>query len=450
MMVRSRKRAWRLYLPVLLAVGLVGWGLAAGAAPVNVILMIGDGMGPDLVTAAGAYRYGDAYHAFGGEQRLAMETLTGRYYATTFSTGGAGYDFTWEGGSREYPKKKATDSAAAGTALATGVKTYDGAIAVDGHSRPLVQITTLAREAGMKTGIVTSVPFYDATPAAFGAHNPSRGNVAAIAREMLMVTQPDVLMGAGNPDSTPAAPAYNVISKEDWEALKQGRTPYRLVQDRADFQNLIAHPAEGKVLGLFRNASALVARKADGKSADPALPTLAEMTLASLSVLANPQGFFLMVEGGAIDKQAHSDNLDATLGEVLAFDEAVAAALEWIAAHGGWNENLLIITADHDTGYLNSVKPTAAGQLPEAVWGTGGGWGGHTNRLVPVYCQGKGSEAFGRSVLRAIDFERGLVSVVDNTAVFSVMREALPLLTPVTATAAPATQSVDRSGEGPH
>lgn len=354
---------------LVLALGLVS--VASCAAPVNVILMIGDGMGSDIITAAGAYRFGAAYHAFGGDQRLVLETLPGPYYCTTFSTNGAGYDFTWENGSRDYPKKGAADSAAAATALATGVKSYNGAIAVDTHGRPLVSLTALAQQAGMKVGIITSVPFFDATPAAFGAHTAGRGNAKEITHEMLMVTQPDVLMGGGNPDSAAPEQAFGAISEEDWEAIKAGRTPYRLVQDRADFQALIAQPTGEKVLGLFRNSYALTARNADGKSADPKLPTLAEMTAASLSVLANPQGFFLMVEGGAIDKLAHPNNLDATVGETLAFDEAVAAALEWIAAHGGWEENLLIVTADHDTGYLNNVQPTAAGQLPTVTWGTG-------------------------------------------------------------------------------
>ncbi len=422
----SSKQGFRV-LRLLLVIGLSLLTAALWAAPRNVILMIGDGMGPDVVIAAGAYQFGAQYHAFGGDRRLALETLAGQYYATTFSTSGAGYDFTWAGSSREYPKQNATDSAAAGTALATGVKTYNGAVSVDSQRRPLPTITTLAQKSGLKVGVITSVSFCDATPACFAAHSASRGNLKEICHEMLMVTRPDVLMGAGDPDSAPPDQAYNAISKEDWEAIKAGQTPYQLVQERADFQRLIAEPPIGKVLGLFRNSSALVARNADGKGADPRLPTLAEMTEAALAVLTNPQGFFLMVEGGAIDKHAHGNNLDATLGETLAFDEAVAAVLQWIQGHGGWEENLLIVTADHDTGYLNSVQPTGVGQLPTATWGTDGRWGSHTNRLVPLYCQGKGSELFAAYALRAMDFERGLVTVVDNTAVFQVMKNALPV-----------------------
>jgi alkaline phosphatase len=306
--------------------------------------MIGDGMGPDIVKAAGAYLYGAEYHAFGGTKMLNLETLGHHYNVTTFSATGKGYDFTWADGNRDYPKTGYTDSAAAATALATGIKTYNGAISVDTQKRPLVTITELARKAGWKTGVITSTTFYDATPAGFSSHNTGRGNATAIAHEILTETRPDVLMGGGNPDYAAPEKAFVNITKEDWTAITGGNTPYTLVQNRTDFQALITKPATGKVLGLYRNAGSLTARYADGKKADPALPTLAEMTQASLSTLANPNGFFLMVEGAAIDKNAHPNNLDATLGEMIAFDEAVAATLTWIAAHGGWDENLLLIT----------------------------------------------------------------------------------------------------------
>lgn len=420
-------RPFRCVVTLLLALALA---VLARGAPRNVILMIGDGMGPDIIAAAGACRFGNEHWKFAGQRKLTLETLGRHYYVMTCSASGKGYDFTWKGGDREYPKAGATDSAAAATAMATGVKTFDGAIATDCEGQPLPAITATARQLGLKTGIVTSVLFFDATPAAFAAHNGARGNAAAIINEMLMTEQPDVLMGAGNPGNFPDEVAFKQFDRAAWEAIAGGKTPYALVQDRAEFQALAAKPAAGKVLGLFRSASALKPRNADGKGADPALPTLAEMARGALASLANPAGFVLMVEGGAIDKQAHPNSLDATLGEVLAFDEAVAAVLEWIAAHGGWEENLLIITADHDTGYLNGVKPAATGTLPEISWGTGGGWGGHANRLVDLYCQGQGADRFDAFALRAQDFERGLVTAVDNTAIYRVMKSALPPVGP--------------------
>lgn len=397
------------------------------AAPRNIILMIGDGMGPDIVAAAGAYRFGADHWKFGGRQKLTLESLERHYYVMTGSGSGKGYDCTWNGGNRDYPKAGATDSAASATAMATGVRTYDGAINVDMEKRPLESITALARAIGLKTGVVTSVLFFDATPAVYAdAHSAGRGNMKEIIAEILTKSRPDVLMGAGNPDSAPAE-AAPLFAKEEWEAIKGGMSPFTLVQDRAEFTALVGKPTAGKVLGLFRSASALTARNADGRGADPTQPTLAEMTRAALATLANPNGFVLMVEGGAIDKNAHPNKLDATVGETLAFDEAVGAALEWIAAHGGWEENLLIVTADHDTGYLNSVKPVAAGTLPTVRWGTDGAWGGHTNRLVDLYCQGTGTERFGQYAVLAVDFERGVVPMVANTTIFQVMKDAFPV-----------------------
>lgn len=403
--------------------------LAALAAPKNVILMIGDGMGPDIVAAAGAYRYGAAHRAFGGDKRLALETLARHYFVTTYSTDGKGYDCGWAGGSVEYPKNGATDSAAAATAIACGVKTYNGAIDMDKAGRNLSSITEVAQQAGLKTGVVTSVLFYDATPACFAAHNAGRGNAKPITHEMLFGVQPDVLMGAGNPNGLKENP-YAAIEEADWAAITGGKTPYALAQTRAEFLAAITTPAKGKLLGLFTGGVALAPRNADGKGADAAQPTLAEMTQAALTTLANPNGFVLMVEGGAIDKNAHPNKLDATIGETLAFDDAVAAVLTWIAAHGGWEENLLIITADHDTGYLNSVKPVAAGTPPTVAWGTNGAWGGHTNRLVDLYAQGVGSERFDAYALRTTDFLRGDAAIIDNTTIFQVMKALTPMKQP--------------------
>jgi alkaline phosphatase len=399
--------------------------LAAVAAPKNIILMIGDGMGTDIVAAAGAYRFGAAHRAFGGDKRLTLETLARHYLVTTFSTDGKGYDCAWAGGSREYPKGGATDSAAAGTAMACGVKTYNGAIDMDKVGRKLPNITEVAQQAGLKTGVVTSVLFYDATPACFAAHNAGRGNAKPITHEMLLGVQPDVLMGAGNPNSFKDNP-YAAISEADWAAITGGKTPYALAQTRAEFRAAIEKPAAKKLLGLFTGGVALAPRNADGNSANPDQPTLAEMTQAALTTLGNSAGFVLMVEGGAIDKHAHPNKLDAVIGETLAFDDAVAAVLAWIATHGGWEENLLIITADHDTGYLNSVKPTAAGTLPTGAWGTTGAWGGHTNRLVDLYAQGIGSDRFEGYALRTKDVQHGDVAIVDNTTIFQVMQALVP------------------------
>ena len=359
---------------------------AALAAPKNIILMIGDGMGPDSVYAAGAYTFGNDYHLFGGKEMLTMETLRNHLYVTTFSSEGHGYDFDWTGGNWDYVKTRATDSAAAATALATGVKTYDAAIGVNPRKQPLTNIVEIAKKRGMKTGVISTVPFSHATPAGFTAHNESRNNYTALTHDMIFNVQPDVIMGAGHPDGAQAGKEYEYITKEDWEALRDGKTPYTLIQDRADFQKLIAQPQQGRVFGAFRNHFCMKYCNADRAAADPNLPTPAEMAEGTLQTLNNPNGFFVMIEGGAIDWCNHADDLNGSIGETLAFDEAIDAVIKWIARNGGWEQNLLIVTADHDTGYLNSVQPTEKGKLPNVKWGTDEKkWTSHTNRLVDVF-----------------------------------------------------------------
>ncbi|HEX2948574.1 MAG TPA: alkaline phosphatase, partial [Armatimonadota bacterium] len=265
--------------------------VASFAAPKNIIIMIGDGMGPDIVAAAGAYKYGTAYHQFGGDKYLTLETLANHRYVTTFSNEGKGYDFTWADGDRNYPMKGATDSAAAATALATGVKTYNKGIGVDPQKQPLINELQVAQRQGRKTGVITTVPFSHATPAGFSVHNPERDDYQGIAHELFFTIKPDVVMGAGNPDAVKdATKAYQYISKEDWDTIKSGKSAYTLVQSREEFQKLATTPSTTPVLGAFRNQSNLAYCKADRQSADPALPTLAEMADGTLNCLDGNNG----------------------------------------------------------------------------------------------------------------------------------------------------------------
>ncbi len=138
-------------------------------------------------------------------------------------------------------------------------------------------------------------------------------------------------------------------------------------------------------------------------------PSLAEMTQAALNVLGqNRKGFWMMVEGGDIDWAAHDNNMDSLIGNTLAFDEAVGTVIDWVKGHGGWEKNVLVVTADHDhyltlnDNFADLLKTTGASALTfkkhwtdEAghFWGSEPGikygWGTHSNRPVPVYYQGK-------------------------------------------------------------
>jgi alkaline phosphatase len=173
-------------------------------------------------------------------------------------------------------------------------------------------------------------------------------------------------------------------------------------------------------------------------------PTLNDLTSAALNVLEkDPDGFWLMVEGGDIDWSAHDDNMDNLIGTMLDFDKAVGSTIDWINNNGGWEENLLIVTADHDHYLtLNGDFPTlVTNKGAEALtnldtpaevghyWGSDPdvkyGWGSHTNRPVPVYYQGAGSEVLTNLVgkgYEAYDYQiPGIAGLNDQSHIYQTM-----------------------------
>jgi len=285
----------------------------------NVILLIGDGMGSAHRTAARLYAVGR-----GGE--LAMDNLPEAGMARTWST-----------------ESVVTDSAAAGTALATGVKTFNKAIAVDPDKKPVPTILEKAQDAGKSVGLVTNVWLSHATPASFAAHNPERDDYLGITLDMFNHNV-DVLLGGGEdyflpvgtpgcyPDDGDRTDKRNLIE----EAVASG---YRHVCNETDFQAVDAKTTD-KLLGTF----------ADYNMSRPYAPSLAAMTEKAIAILSNnSEGFFLMVEGGQIDQAAHGNDALNTLGDVTTFDKAVEVALAFQAEHP---DTLVIVTADHATGGL--------------------------------------------------------------------------------------------------
>ena len=233
----------------------------------------------------------------------------------------------------------ATDSGSSATSMACGIKTYLNAIGMDNFNRPCKNIMEKFQEKGKKTGVVTSVQFSHATPASFAAHNVSRKNYWAIAEEMIRVVQPEVIMGAGHPAfdeyGSPKTPVFRYLSAEDFRFLSQGPTggggPYTLVETREQFLELNKGIPPARVFGLIQNQKGLKPPLADGSQADSRQPTLREMTQGALAVLSQEgKGFFLMVEGGAIDRGHHQNDLNLAIGELFGFQEAVQAVLDWI------------------------------------------------------------------------------------------------------------------------
>jgi len=378
-------------------------GIDRGTAQ-NVILLIGDGMGVAHRTAARLYSVGR-----GGE--LAMDTLPTAGMARTWST-----------------ESVVTDSAAAGTALATGVKTYNTAIAVDPDGNSVQTILEKAQEAGKSVGLVTTMQLADATPASFAAHNADRNDHLSIALDMLG-HDVDVLLGGGEdyflpvgtpgcyPDDGDRTDNRNLVD----EAVAKG---YTHVCNEADF-SAVDPSATDKLLGTF----------ADYAMTRPYAPSLADMAAKAIAILSeNPEGFFLMVEGGQIDKAAEVNDALNTIGDTVGFDQAVKAALDFQAENP---DTLVIVTADHATGGLAiedlpqdeacpEPLPADPRECKNALHEDGpfeerGGakfwldWTtvNHTGDDVPVTAAGP----------HAID----LTGYYENTHIFQVMREALAL-----------------------
>lgn len=396
------------------------------------------------------------------------ETLAAVDENDSYQTAIAGY---------QYLKSNYTDSAAAGTALSTGHKTYNNAINYDNLGQPLPYITQLAKQAGKATGVVTSVQLSHATPAAFSAQNLSRKNMTEIAQDMLTNGNVDLLMGTGHPgydgngrdmsalseEECAATYAcytpYDTIGETQWQALKAGElipsgasTPWTLIESKASFEALANGQLSvtGPLVGIAKVRWTLQqGREADVLGADAkqpsgvkkiaSVPDLTTMTKGALSYLAKDEdGFFLMVEGGAVDWAAHANQTDRMIEEQVDFNQAVQAVAEWVEANSSWDETLLIVTTDHgnalplgldsDTVPYQSVTFKGAEVLPEVRFWTGQ----HTNELVRLWARGQGSAAF-TPLVRGQD--SGFVSkvghnsdgnYVDNTDVFAVMQAALP------------------------
>jgi alkaline phosphatase len=229
-----------------------------------------------------------------------------------------------------------TDSSAASSAWGSGSMVFNGAVNVLPDGTKLTPIAQLMKRAGKRVGLVTTTTITHATPAGFAAVTPNRDDEQTIATQYLDVV--DVLMGGGRRffDAVQRADKRDLIAEYQqkgyafWERREQVRGRKR----------------PEKVLGLFYAGH--VPYTIDHKN-DPQLweqiPTLAEMTRAALEILSrSPKGFLLQVEGGRVDHAAHANDPAAILWDQLAFDDAVAVALEFVRRNP---DTLLIVTSDH-------------------------------------------------------------------------------------------------------
>jgi len=306
--------------------------------------MIGDGMGPNQVRLAADY----------AGKPLTMTSLPVQGALKTFSANNA-----------------VTDSAAAGTALACGRKTNNGVIGQLPDGTALASIAERARDVGKRVGLLTTVPVNHATPAAFYAKAGSRNSYYDIGLQAV-ASRFDVLGGktlsdadGGNAKPRPEKSLWDVFREA---GRKHVKTPGDLRAATLEQGPLLIVPEN-----LHTEAAAPYA-----VAIDPATDiTLAQMVSKSLELLDNPHGFFLMVEGGAIDWAGHANDAAANIAETLSFDEAVAVAKAFADAHPG---TVLVVTADHETGGLSfadgysAEKARAVLSAQKAKRGNVGDW----------------------------------------------------------------------------
>lgn len=452
MSVASRtflRRSLCVRLGLALVVGLIASQSFAGsnsgapskpAKAKNVVILIGDGMGFNHVAAG-------AYWMYGRGHSLVYERFDQRLAMTTYSANNpAGYDPTQAWTVFNYVMSGATDSASAATAMSTGQKNYDGTIGVDVNYEPLVHLMQRAELVGKATGVVTSVQFSHATPAGFVAHNQSRNNYTQIALEMIRDSACDVVMGCGHPefdnDARPLpAPKYRYIGADTWDLLVNGvpcadangdgtPDPWVLIEDVRDFRRLMYGLAPARVCGVPQVYSTLQQSRGGDGYADPYvvpltpnLPTLAEMSLGALNVLdADEDGFVLMIEGGAIDWASHANQPGRLIEEQVDFNCAVEAVCRYLHRRGLWKETLVIVTADHECGYLTGpgsdpdwtpVVNNGPRRLPGMEFHSGD----HTNSLVPFYADGPGAAMFAA---KATGWDPVHGAYLDNTEIHNV------------------------------
>ncbi|MHB1461442.1 MAG: alkaline phosphatase [Armatimonadota bacterium] len=427
-----------------LAVGMMATGALCHAQK-NVIVMIMDGGGFNQYAAGNIYLTGNTegiYKNF--PVKLAMSTYP---YTTSDSPEGrrnGSYDPSKAWNSFAYLKTRPTDSAAAATAMACGVKTYNAAIGMDMAGKPVQNVIEAEMAMGKSGGVVTSVPLSHATPAGFSAHNAKRGNYAEIANEQIFRSKLNVIMGCGHPlyddngVKLEKPTNYDYVGgEESWKKIVKGDIPLKFIETRQQFQQLAAGKIRAdRVLGIPQAASTLSSGRA-GKSVVPfdvpiasSLPTLQEMTQGALTVLRqNKNGFALMVEGGAVDWACHSNDAPRAVEEAVMFDQTVESVMKWIEKNGGWKDNLLIVTADHETGYLwgtgsgkegddrpvfKPIVNNGKGKLPGMAFN----YTSHTNSLVPIFAKGAGAERFN-AYARLIDPVRG--RYIDNTQIIKAI-----------------------------
>lgn len=328
----------------------------------NIILMVGDGMGITQISAG----------LYSNSNTLQLERIKTIGLHKSYAS-----------------DKLITDSAAGATAFACGIKTYNGAIAVDTDTVPVQTILEEAELKGMNTGIIATSTIEHATPASFVAHNELRKNYEEIALDFLTAGC-EIYIGGGQKSFDRREMDERVLSDE---LADLGYTVISHVDkeiheiDMTNVEKLMYFTADSAPLPVSQGRDYL----------KPA----SELAINHLNK-NNKDGFFLMIEGSQIDWGGHANDSDMIISEMLDFDKTVGAVLDFAEKDGN---TLVVITADHETGGYAIQKESEMNNLVTAFTSDQ-----HTADLIPVFAFGPGADDFA--------------GIYENTAIYTKMRNA--------------------------
>ena len=322
----------------------------------NIILMIGDGMGLSHISAG--------------------------MYANNNST--ILEEFEYVGLSKTHSLNYlVTDSAASGTAMASGFKTFNRVVGIDENNMKPKSILEICKEKKYDVGLIVTSEIVHATPACFYAKIPSRYDYEDIALQ-LSEHNVDLFVGGGKD-------YFN--KRKDKRNLLEEMSNYTFVNNFEEFKN-----STSKKIGFFTYPSKPPPKDLGRK------PSLDDLTQESLKKISQKKPFFMMIEGSQIDWGAHDNSLSYVLSEFKEFDLAISKALEFAKADGN---TLVIVTADHETGGLSLSGGNVKKSRIKADFSTGG----HSGSMVPVFSYGPNSELFS--------------GIYENTAIFDKMLKAI-------------------------
>lgn len=327
--------------------------LPTNETPKNVILLIGDGTGLSQISSAFFYKETDPNY--------------GRFnHIGLIKTSSAIEDVT--------------DSAASGTAFASGVKTYNGAIGVAIDSTEVETLVEIATPKNIKTGVISTSSIVHATPASFYAHALRRGYYEEIAADMV-ASDIDFFSGGGTKFYTKRKDGRDLLAELKAKSFNIDTTKL------GDFNSIKSYSKVGYLFGPEHMPPT-------AKGRGDYLPKATELGIKFLN--KDNSNFFLMVEGSQVDWGGHGNDADYLVSELIDFDNAIGEALDFAEKDGN---TLVIVTADHETGGFTlaaSKKTNAEGKEysdyseVEGIFSTGG----HSATLIPVFAYGPGAEAF--------------------------------------------------------